>query len=202
MGYAIRITLFILISILIIFISPHTGAFFITNSQFLMDSAIIKKAKNIKLIITDVDGVLTDGSLYYSRENLEMKCFNIKDGMGTILLREAGIPCGIITTDKPDFVKIRAERMKLDFYYTEVWDKASKLDEICKQYSVTKDEIAFIGDDVNDLGIIKAVGFSAAPADAVPKVIELVDYVCKRNGGRGAFRELVDVILETREINN
>ncbi len=163
-----------------------------------MDLSILEKAKNIKLIITDVDGVLTDGSLYYSRENLEMKCFNIKDGMGALLLREAGIKCGIITTDKPDFVKIRAERMKLDFYYTEVWDKASKLDEIYDKYSVSKNEIAFIGDDVNDLGIMDAVGFSAAPADAVPKVLKLVDYVCKRDGGRGAFRELVDLVLDNR----
>ena len=154
--------------------------------------------KDIKLIITDVDGVLTDGSLYYSRDNLEMKRFNIKDGMGAILLREAGIKCGIITTDKPDFVKIRAERMKLDFYFTEVWDKASKLNDICSDYGISKNEIAFIGDDVNDIGIIKEVGFSAAPADAVPKVINLVDYVCKRNGGEGAFREVVDMILETQ----
>ncbi len=153
----------------------------------------------IKLIITDVDGVLTNGGLYYSRENLELKRFNIKDGMGAILLREAGIKCGIITTDKPDFVKIRAERMKLDFYFTEVWDKAGKLDDICSEFEITRDEIAFIGDDVNDIGIIKEVGFSAAPADAVPKVIDLVDYVCKRNGGEGAFRELVDIILESRE---
>ncbi|MBU1095789.1 MAG: acylneuraminate cytidylyltransferase [Ignavibacteriae bacterium HGW-Ignavibacteriae-2] len=156
--------------------------------------------KNIKLIITDVDGVLTDGSLYYSRDNLELKRFNIKDGMGAILLREAGIKCGIITTDKPDFVKIRAERMKLDFYYTEVWDKASKLDEICSEYGISRNDIAFIGDDINDIGIIKEVGFTAAPADAVDKVLKLVDYICKRNGGHGAFRELVDLILESREI--
>lgn len=153
----------------------------------------------IKLIITDVDGVLTDGALYYSRDNLELKRFNIKDGMGAILLRDAGIKCGIITTDKPDFVKIRAERMKLDFYFTEVWDKAGKLESICEEYNITKNEIAFIGDDVNDIGIIKAVGFSAAPSDAVPKIIELVDYVCSRKGGEGCFREVVDMILESRE---
>ncbi|MBN1300053.1 MAG: HAD hydrolase family protein [Melioribacteraceae bacterium] len=154
--------------------------------------------KNIKIVITDVDGVLTDGSLFYSRDNLEMKRFNIKDGMGAILLHEAGLKCGIITTDKPDFVKIRSERMKLDFYFTEVWDKAAKLDDICNEYNVTRDEIAFIGDDVNDLGIIEAVGFSAAPADAVPKVLSAVDHVCKREGGQGAFREFVDIILDSR----
>lgn len=153
---------------------------------------------DIKMIITDVDGVLTDGGLYYSRDNLELKRFNIKDGMGAILLRDAGIKCGIITTDKPDFVKIRAERMKLDFYYTEVWDKAGKLDDICEEYNITRNEIAFIGDDVNDTGIIKKVGFSAAPSDAVPKILELVDYVCNRKGGDGCFREVVDMILDAK----
>jgi YrbI family 3-deoxy-D-manno-octulosonate 8-phosphate phosphatase len=153
------------------------------------------KLKTISLVITDVDGVLTDGSLFYSTEGVAMKKFNIKDGMGTLLLHEAGIPCGIITSDPPDFIEARASRIKLDFLYAGIKNKLGKLQDICSEKGIAPDNVAYIGDDVNDLEIIKAAGFSAAPSDAVPAILDIVDYVCERRGGEGAFREFVDLIL-------
>jgi YrbI family 3-deoxy-D-manno-octulosonate 8-phosphate phosphatase len=153
------------------------------------------KLNKIKLVITDVDGVLTDGGLFYTTEGVAMKKFNIKDGMGTLLLDTAGIPCGVITSDPPDFIEARANRIKLDFLYAGIKNKLEKLHEICSEKNINPEQVAYIGDDVNDLEIIKAVGFSAAPSDAVPAILSIVDHVCERNGGEGAFREFVDLIL-------
>jgi len=161
---------------------------------------LLNKLSKIKLVITDVDGVLTDGGLYYSSEGLVMKKFNVKDGMGTHLLRNSGILTGIITTDgdSNQLINKRAERLKLDFLYTGVWDKESKLKEACVQYKLDLENIAFIGDDVNDLSIIKKIGFSAAPNDAVTEVLEIVDLVLQKKGGEGVFREFADLILKAK----
>ncbi len=157
----------------------------------------LNKLKKIKMVITDVDGVLTDGGLYYSSEGLTMKKFNVKDGMGTRLLREKGIWVGIITTDgeTESILKKRAERLKLDFLYTGIWQKEEKLDEICKEYGIGLENIAFVGDDVNDLSIIDTVGFSVAPADAADTVKQKVDFVLQNKGGEGAFREFADLLI-------
>jgi len=156
------------------------------------------KLKKIKLIITDVDGVLTDGGLYYTEEGMVMKRFNVKDGMATHFLREKGIKCGIISTDKSSIITKRAERLKLDFAFIEIWDKKAKMLEICSEFNIEPSNVAFIGDDVNDIDIIKSVGFSASPRDAVDKIISIVDYVCTKNGGQGAFREFADLILSVQ----
>jgi YrbI family 3-deoxy-D-manno-octulosonate 8-phosphate phosphatase len=158
----------------------------------------IEKLSSISLVITDVDGVLTDGSLFYSTEGVAMKKFNIKDGVATLLLHDAGIPCGVITADPPDFIEARANRIKLDFLHSKISNKKEKLIEICEERNLDADNVAYIGDDINDIEIIKAVGFSAAPSDAVPKVLDIVDYICERKGGEGAFREFVDLILSSR----
>lgn len=156
---------------------------------------ITEKLKKIKLIITDVDGVLTDGGLYYTEEGMVMKRFNVKDGMATHLLHQKEIKCGIISTDKSSIITKRAERLKLDFVFTEIWDKKSKMLELCDEFNITPENVAFIGDDVNDLDIIKSVGFSASPKDAVDQVLQIVDYVCTKFGGHGAFREFADLII-------
>jgi YrbI family 3-deoxy-D-manno-octulosonate 8-phosphate phosphatase len=153
------------------------------------------KLKNIKILITDVDGVLTDGGLYYTSEGLIMKKFNVKDGMGMKLLRDSGIKNAIITTDTSELIKIRSERLKVDYLFLGVWDKENKLLEICKSENISTEEVAFIGDDVNDLGIIKEAGFSACPSDAVEDVQDIVDLTLTKKGGDGAFRELADLIL-------
>ncbi|MBK8943811.1 MAG: HAD hydrolase family protein [Ignavibacteriae bacterium] len=161
-----------------------------SNSQFL------RKVYKIKLVITDVDGVLTDGGLYYTSEGMVMKKFNVKDGMGTRLLKEQGIKCAIITTDTSELIKIRGERIKVDYLFLGIWDKENKMKEICEIENISPENVAFIGDDVNDLGIIREVGFSACPVDAVDEVKNLVDLVLTRKGGDGVFREFADLIIK------
>ena len=150
----------------------------------------------IKIVITDVDGVLTDGGLYYTSEGLVMKKFNVKDGMGMRLLRDHGIKSAIITTDTSDLIKIRAERLKVDYLFLGIWDKENKLLEICDKENIRPQNVAFIGDDVNDAGIISIAGISACPADAVAPVKDSVDLILTQNGGSGVFREFSDLILK------
>lgn len=154
--------------------------------------------KNIKLVITDVDGVLTDGGLYYTSDGLIMKKFNVKDGMGMKLLRDSGIKNAIITTDTSELIKIRGERLKVDYLYLGVWDKDNKLMEICNSEHILPENVAFIGDDVNDSGIIGIAGFSACPNDAVQLIKDSVDLVLNTKGGQGAFREFADLILNVQ----
>jgi YrbI family 3-deoxy-D-manno-octulosonate 8-phosphate phosphatase len=153
------------------------------------------KLKNIKLIITDIDGVWTDGGLYYSSEGLVMKKFNVKDGMGVVRLREYGIETAIISGDGSPVINARGDKLKLELVYTSQLDKISALDDICCKRSLKYENIAFIGDDSNDIDIIKKVGFSAAPADALEEVLKIADYVCKKKGGEGCFREIAEMIL-------
>jgi len=159
--------------------------------------------ENIKIVVSDVDGVLTDGGLYYSAEGMVMKKFNVKDGMGVVRLKKAGLLTGIISTDNSDIIKSRAKRLKMDFAVTGTWNKKEEMINLCRKYGYTMENVAFIGDDVNDLEIIKNVGFSAAPADAVPEILEIVDYICSQKGGEGVFRELAELVLKNskRDIN-
>ena len=161
----------------------------------ILNESITNKLKNIKIIATDVDGVLTDGGLYYTKEGLVMKKFNVKDGMGIRLLRNKGIKNAIITTDTSELIKIRAERIKVDYLFLGVWDKENKLKEICEAENILLENTAFIGDDVNDIGIIKEAGFSTCPADAVDEIKNIVDIVLTKKGGEGVFREFADLIL-------
>lgn len=156
------------------------------------------KVKKIKLVITDVDGVLTDGGLYYTREGLVMKKFNVKDGIAARRLKEFGYECGIISTDGPDLIEVRNKRMKMNFVITGTWNKLEKLEELCNERNITLENVAYLGDDVNDLFIINAVGFSACPNDAVDPILKSVDYICKRNGGDGAFREFAELIIQNK----
>lgn len=156
------------------------------------------KLKNIKLVITDVDGVLTDGGLFYTSEGLVMKKFNVKDGIATRRLRDNGFECGIISTDGPELIEIRNKRLKMDFLITNTWDKLGKLKEICNERNINLENVAYLGDDINDIEILKAVGFSASPKDAVDSVLEIVDHICKRNGGDGVFREFAELIISAK----
>ncbi len=160
-----------------------------------MNEILLSKIQKIKLVVSDVDGVLTDGSLYFSENGLELKKFNVKDGLGFVLLQNAGIKTGIITTDKSPIINARAKRFKPTFLISGTWEKLNALHEQLAELNITLDETAYIGDDVNDLEILSEVGFSAAPSDAVEKIKNKVDYICKAKGGEGAFRELADLIL-------
>lgn len=162
-----------------------------------LSSEQIEKIKSVKIIFTDVDGVLTDGGLYYTDSGLTFKKFNVKDGMAVRLLQDKGIKCGIISTDTSKIITTRAERLKMDFAVIGEWNKKSKAEEICKKLNLTLENVVFIGDDVNDIELLKSVGFSACPADAIDEIKDLVDFVSKRNGGAGIFREIADMVISS-----
>ena len=161
---------------------------------------IASKLKKIRIVLSDIDGVLTDGGMYYTEDGMVMKKFFVKDGMGTTLLKKAGLLTGVISTDVSLINKTRAERLKMDFLYLGIWEKDKTLDEICEQTKLSPENIAFIGDDVNDLQILQKVGFAACPVDAVDEVKKIVHYKCKNKGGKGAFREVVDLILKYHKL--
>lgn len=166
--------------------------------------------KNIKLFLTDVDGCLTDGGMYYGETGEEMKRFCVYDGMGMVLLRKAGIPCGIITSETSVIVKKRAERLKLDYLFMGVGRqlddmKQTKLEvcqQLCQELGISMQEVCYVGDDVNDLDILAAVGYPACPVNARPQVKAIPGMmVLEQEGGHGAVRELCDRILAAKEQN-
>ena len=150
----------------------------------------------IKLFAMDVDGVLTDGGMYYSEEGEVMKKFNTRDGMGIELLRKNKIIPAIITKENSKIVIKRADKLKVEEVYIGVEDKLKVIEELAKRYNIDFDEIAYIGDDINDLPVLEKVGLTFAPDDAMPEIKQIVDYVTSKRGGEGALREAVDFILE------
>ena len=155
-----------------------------------------EKLEKIKLVLTDNDGVLTDAGVYYSEKGEELKRFSIRDGMGVVRLRKhAGIETVIITGEKSGSVKARAEKLNIKEYYLDVEHKPEILPEVLKKNNITPENIAFIGDDVNDLEIMKQVGFKATPSDGMDFIKDMADYVCKNRSGNGAFRELAELII-------
>lgn len=166
--------------------------------------ALRVRARRITLVLTDCDGVLTDNSVYYSASGEEMKRFSVRDGMGVERLRNAGIQTAIITRESSLSVKRRAEKLKLTHFFLGVHDKHSQLGGILCRTGTVLDQLAYIGDDVNDLEIITAVneaGLTAAPDDAMPEILSSVHYRCSAAGGHGAFRDFVEWILRLRNGN-
>ncbi len=152
----------------------------------------------IRLFATDVDGVLTDAGMYYSESGDEWKKFNTRDGMGIKLLQKAGLLTALVTQEHTKLVARRAEKLAIPEVHKGAFDKLTVLKEIAERHGFTLREVAYIGDDVNDLAALEAVGFSAAPADALPAVRRAVDYVCRKKGGEGAVREVADLILNAK----
>jgi len=160
-----------------------------------------ERAASVRLVLTDNDGVLTDAGVYYGPTGEVFKRFSIRDGMAVRLLRAAGIETAIITGETSPSIRRRAEKLKMRFLYLGIEDKLMQLKNILASTKLAAHEIAFIGDDVNDLGIIEAVhatGLTGAPADAMPRVARAVHYHCTTPGGRGAFREFADWLIALR----
>lgn len=153
---------------------------------------------NIKLFATDCDGVLTDAGMYYSPKGDMLKKFNTKDGMGFAMLKEKGIITAILTGENSKIVARRAEKLNIDELYLGCKDKVQVMKELLQKYKLTFDEVAYIGDDLNDLELLKRVGFSFAVADAVQEVRENVNYVTNKKGGEGAVREAITVLLKLK----
>ena len=155
---------------------------------------------NIRLFLSDVDGVMTDAGMYYTESGDEFKKFNTHDGMGFQLLREAGIATGIVTSENTNMVTRRAEKLKVDFLYQGKRDggKLAAAVEMCEKQGISIKEVAYIGDDINCLNLLSAVGLAACPANAVEKVKAIPGIVqLNKAGGEGAVREFIELILST-----
>ncbi|SEA25397.1 3-deoxy-D-manno-octulosonate 8-phosphate phosphatase (KDO 8-P phosphatase) [Desulfuromusa kysingii] len=155
-----------------------------------------KQLAKIKLLLLDVDGVLTDGRIIYDNSGNELKAFDVKDGHGLKMLQRAGIKIGIITGRSSVVVALRAEELGIKILYQGALQKLDPYQEILSLLDLSDDQVAYIGDDIVDLPILCRVGFSATVADAVPDVVPFVDYVATRAGGRGAVREVCDLLLQ------
>ncbi len=154
--------------------------------------------RGIKLFATDVDGVLTDAGMYYSESGDEWKKFNTRDGMGIKLLQRAGIITAIVTQERTKLVARRAEKLAIPELHQGVMDKLKVIQEMAARHGLSLEQVAYIGDDVNDLAALKAVGFSASPADGLSDIVNAVDYVCRKKGGEGAVREIIEMILNAQ----
>lgn len=158
--------------------------------------AKVKNLNHIKLLLLDVDGVMTDGGIYYSNSGDEFKKFNIQDGYGIRKLHQAGIMVGIITGRMSKIVEKRAQDLGITEVHQNLENKLDAYELIKNKFNLPDENIAYIGDDEFDLAVLKSVGFSAAPADALPVVRRHVHYVCTHRGGSGAVREVIDLILK------
>jgi 3-deoxy-D-manno-octulosonate 8-phosphate phosphatase (KDO 8-P phosphatase) len=164
-------------------------------SEQRLNASLLERAKNINLLLMDCDGVLTDGKLYYSATGEDLKVFNVKDGQGIVNWHKAGFRSGIITGRSSQMLKIRAEELGIEFVRQSSKDKVSDLADIIAAANVTREEVAFIGDDLPDLAVFEHVGFSIAVADSVKELIGAADYVTISTGGNGAVREAIDLII-------
>ncbi|MFP4661845.1 MAG: KdsC family phosphatase [Halanaerobiales bacterium] len=155
--------------------------------------------KKLKMFIMDVDGTLTDGKIYLGNNGEEMKAFNVKDGMGINLLHREGIIPVIITGRKAEIVNIRGKELSITEIYQGIKDKLGVYNKLKEKYDLQDEEISFIGDDLNDLPIMKKVGISFGVNDGVEEVKNYCDYCASKKGGEGAVREVIDIIIESRK---
>ncbi|VAX24525.1 3-deoxy-D-manno-octulosonate 8-phosphate phosphatase [hydrothermal vent metagenome] len=157
-----------------------------------------RRAGIIKLLILDVDGVMTDGRIIYTSEGSEIKNFDVKDGHGIVLARDSGIEIAIISGRESAVTRRRAEDLEIKFVYQGVKEKEKIVNRLLDKLDIDFDQVAFLGDDVIDIAVMNVVGIGAAVADAHPKALEMACWITKKNGGRGAVRELIDAILEAQ----
>ena len=158
----------------------------------------MNKIKNIKLVVTDIDGVWTDAKMHYTNDGDFMKSFSTYDGMAVQILREKGLETVIITSENSKIVLERAKKLKIKNIVLNEKNKLKKLKEICASKKISLKEVAYIGDDLNDVQVLENVGFSALSNNSPIKDKVNVDYVTVRKGGDGAFREFADLIIKER----
>ncbi|MFH1199304.1 MAG: HAD hydrolase family protein [Candidatus Omnitrophota bacterium] len=156
-------------------------------------------AKKIKVLLLDVDGVLTDGRIVYDSRGHDMKFFDVHDGLGVFVLKKAGIPTILITAKSSKAIKPRARDMRVDKVYADIFPKAAVLGKILKDYNVTSDEVCFVGDDLVDLCMMRKVGFPVAVFNARQEIKQAAAYITLREGGRGAVREVAELILKAKD---
>jgi len=164
-------------------------------------SGFKKRAKKVKILVMDVDGVLTDAGMYYGEDGEEFKKFNTKDGMGISLIHSAGIKTAIITKEKTKIVERRAKKLNITEVHQGVDDKLLVLNNILSRRKLSLDQACYIGDDINDYKVLREVGLAVVVNDAHERVKKVAHYVTARKGGEGAVREVCDLILEVHQIN-
>lgn len=148
-----------------------------------------------KLILTDIDGVWTDGGMYYDQTGNEWKKFNTSDSAGVLFCKRMNIPIGIITGENTEIVKRRSQKLKIDYLFQGISDKLTTAKKLCEKLNIQLSEVAYIGDDIGDLELLKNVGYSAAPDNAPDYIKSKVSFVTSKKGGEGAFREFIEEIL-------
>jgi len=160
------------------------------TTQFFKD-----RLSKIKLFLMDMDGVLTDGGIYYDSKGERLLKFNRQDGKGIELLRDNGYITGVISAENSEIAKKRFEKLKIEHIFLKCREKSKALDSIMSKAGISEEEVLFIGDDIQDIPIIDRVGFSACPSNAINAVKEKSLYMCKKEGGAGAVREVIDLLL-------
>lgn len=155
-----------------------------------------------KLILTDIDGVWTDGGMYYDTTGNEFKKFNTSDSAGVLFSRAYNIPVGIITGENTEMVQRRADKLGITILHQGIQDKLPVAQQICKDLNISLKDVAYIGDDIGDIEVLQQAGFSAAPNNAPDYIKKQADFVTQKNGGEGAFREFVEHILGEERILN
>jgi YrbI family 3-deoxy-D-manno-octulosonate 8-phosphate phosphatase len=153
----------------------------------------------VRLLCVDVDGVLTDAGMYYGADGEVLKKFNTRDGVGLARLREAGIAVAIVSGEESAIVHARAAKLKIDDVFSGASNKRAAVDELCARHGLDLEEVAFIGDDLNDLAALECVGLACAVADAAEPVQAIAHYVTQRRGGDGAVRELCEFLIAARQ---
>jgi 3-deoxy-D-glycero-D-galacto-nononate 9-phosphatase len=151
--------------------------------------------KTLKLVLTDIDGVWTDGGMYYDQTGNEWKKFHTYDSAGVLFCHQRNIPVGILTGEETDIVKRRAEKLKIDYLFQGVQNKLEVARQLCQELKINLNEVAYIGDDLNDIELLKEVGTSATPSTAPEYIKSIATITTDKGGGEGAFREFVEKIL-------
>lgn len=164
----------------------------------MISAAVLEKVKRVKMLIVDIDGVMTDGRIVYSVYGDELKFFDVQDGFGMSLLKRAGIKTVIITAKKSRIVKLRGRDLKVTRVYAGFLDKLIPFNDVLKRFDVKPEEICFIGDDLIDLPVLKRVGFAVSVPNAMEDVKAAAHYITSKTGGRGAVRELCDLLLKSQ----
>lgn len=160
---------------------------------------LYQKLSQIKLFVMDVDGTLTDGGIYYSMEGLQFKKFCVYDGMGISLLNQSNINTMIMSSDDSEIPVKRSEKIKITYSLVGIKRKKTALLEFLEMSNISLFEVAFIGDDINDIELLEICGFSACPSNAMDIVKDKVNYICSKKGGEGAVREICDMILLAKD---
>ena len=168
----------------------------------LSDSALVAKLASIRLLVLDVDGILTDGGLYYTESGEVLKKFNVKDGLGIKRLINSGVEVAIISANSSEATLHRAERLNVRHVFIDIKDKLSTLKDLCSRLNIDLQQVASMGDDLSDLPVMQAIGLPMTVADAMPENIDCADYVTQKKGGDGAVREVCDRIIAAQQVKS